>query len=99
LHFEGFEKFGPQEGLRIQEQGKMIYTKFGADLALHTMHELWRGAASNGESPGAPQVPETPENVVKFFEPEDPVPPWRWESDQARAQRERLTDLGGWAGG
>jgi hypothetical protein len=82
----------------MYELRKMIYTEFGADLALHTMHELWRQASTNGELPNAPSVRETPENVVKFFEPEDPVPPWRLESDEARSERERLTDLGSWCG-
>jgi hypothetical protein len=41
---------------------------------------------------------EMPANVRRFFEPEDPVPPQRWESAEDRAQRERLTDLGGWCG-
>ena len=85
--------------VRSSELRKMIYARFGADLALHTMHELWRGASTNGESLSAPQVPETPENVAKFFEPEDPDSPWRWESAESRVERERLADLGGWAGG
>jgi hypothetical protein len=85
--------------IRSGELRKMIYAKFGADLALHAMHELWRGASTNGESPSAPQVLETPENVAKFFEPEDAIPSWRRESNADRAERERLTDLGCWAGG
>ena len=85
--------------IRAGELRKMIYTKFGADLALHIMHELWRQASTNGESPSVPSVSETPENVIKFFEPEDAVPPWWWESNEDRSERESLTDLGGWAGG
>jgi hypothetical protein len=29
----------------------------------------------------------------QFFEPEDPVPPWRLESTETRVERDRLTDL------
>ena len=42
---------------------------------------------------------EMPAKVRRFFEPEDLFPPRRWESVEDRAQRERLTALGGWAGG
>ena len=36
----------------------------------------------------------------RFFEQdEDPILSWRAESDEDRAERERLTTLGGWAGG
>ena len=44
-------------------------------------------------------VQEMPAKVRRFFEPEDPAPPWRVESVEDRAERERLTDLGSWAGG
>ena len=37
--------------IRAGELRKMIYTKFGADLALHIMHELWRQASTNGREP------------------------------------------------
>ena len=36
---------------------------------------------------------QMPTRVRAFFEHEDPVPPWRWESNEDRAQRERLTAL------
>ena len=63
--------------------------------ALGSKDELWRQASTNGESPSVPSVSETPENVIKFFEPEDAVPPWRWESNEDCSERESLTDLGG----
>ena len=45
-------------------------------------------------------VPGMPPKVRQFFEQhKDPVPPWRLESTETRVERERLTDLGGWAGG
>ena len=45
-------------------------------------------------------VSEMPASVRRFFEPEDPDSLWRdRESNADRAQRERLTDLGSWAGG
>ena len=45
-------------------------------------------------------VQEMPAKVRRFFEPEDPDSLWRdRESNADRAERERLTDLGGWAGG
>ena len=81
--------------VRSSQLRKLLYEGFGADLALATMHELWQQAAKSGEAPGAPTVPDMPENVVKFFEPEGPIPPWRWESVEDRAERERLTTLGG----
>jgi hypothetical protein len=84
--------------IRAGELRKIIYAKFGADLALHTMHELWRQAATNGELSNATSVPETSGNVIKFFEAEDPTLARRRESVEERAERERLTDLGGWAG-
>jgi hypothetical protein len=46
----------------------------------------------------AAAIEEMPGDVRRFFEREEPVPPHRWESDEERAQRERLTDLGGWCG-
>ena len=67
-------------------------------MALRTMHELWQQASSNGEPLRPPSVSDTPETVLKFFEREDPVPSRRWESDEERTQRERLTELGGWCG-
>jgi len=66
---------------------------------LHTMHGLWLEAASNGGQPGMPAVANMPETVAKFFEHEDPVPPHRWESEEDREQRERLSALGCWPGG
>jgi len=47
----------------------------------------------------AAAIPGMPSRVRAFFEHNDPVPPRHWESDQDRAQRERLADLGRWAGG
>jgi len=39
------------------------------------------------------------ETVAKFFGPEDPTPPWRWESVEDRCEREARTNFGGWCGG
>jgi hypothetical protein len=44
-------------------------------------------------------VQEMPTKVRRFFEREDPDSLWRVESALDRVERERLTDLGGWAGG
>ena len=41
---------------------------------------------------------QMPAPVRAFSEHEDPVRAGRGESDQARAERERLTALGGWGG-
>ena len=84
--------------VRSSELCKLIYTKFGADLALHTMQSLCIEAASNGEPPSAPTVPAMSETVAQFFELEDPVPPWRVESDQDRAERSSRESFGGWCG-
>jgi hypothetical protein len=46
----------------------------------------------------AAAVLEMPGNVRRFFEREDGVPPQRWESEEERAERERLTEMGGWCG-
>ena len=43
----------------------------------------------------AAAVQEMPARIRRFFEPEDAFPPRRVESVEERAQRERLTDLGG----
>jgi hypothetical protein len=40
-----------------------------------------------------------PPKVRQFFEREESVRPWQGESNEARAERERLTALGGWADG
>jgi hypothetical protein len=44
-------------------------------------------------------VLEMPANVRWFFEREEPVPAWRRELEEERAERKRLTALGGWCGG
>jgi hypothetical protein len=85
--------------IRASQLRKMVYTKFGADLALHAMQALWLEAASDDERPSVPAVPNMPDSVTQFFEHEDAVPAHRWESAEARVQRERLANLGGWPGG
>jgi len=40
-----------------------------------------------------------PETVAKFFDPEEPVPPWRLESVEASAERRLRESFGGWCGG
>ena len=47
----------------------------------------------------AAAVSEMPEGARRFFEHEEPTPPWCQESDEDCAERERLAVLGGWAGG
>ena len=42
---------------------------------------------------------QMPARVRAFFEAEEAIPPWRWESAESRVECERLADLGGWAGG
>ena len=66
--------------IRSSELRKKLYEKFGADLALYTMQALWLEASSNGELSSVPAAPEMSETVAKFFDPEEPVPPWRLES-------------------
>jgi hypothetical protein len=46
----------------------------------------------------AAAVQEMPARIRAFFEREDPAPARRRESVADRAERERLTDLGGWCG-
>ena len=84
--------------IRSGELRKMMYAKFGPDLALHTMQALWLEAAANGEQPSVPAVPNTPEAVAKFFEPEAAVPPHRRESVEDREERQWRASLGGWPG-
>jgi hypothetical protein len=60
--------------IRAGQLRKMVYTKFGADLALHTMQALWLEAASDDEQPSVPAVPNMPDSVAQFFEHEDAVP-------------------------
>src|SRR5215469_721540 len=38
----------------------------------------------------APAVPEMPSDVRRFFGPEDPPPPWQWESDEDRLITSRV---------
>ena len=47
----------------------------------------------------AATIDQMPPRVRAFFEHEDPILSWRWESDEDRADRERLTALGVWADG
>ena len=42
---------------------------------------------------------QMPARVRAFFEAEEAIPPWRWESAEARVECERLADLGCWSGG
>jgi hypothetical protein len=47
----------------------------------------------------AAAVVEMPANVRRFFEPEKAVPPWQVESDEDRADEQRLLEsMGGWCG-
>jgi hypothetical protein len=85
--------------IRSRELRKKVYAEFGADLALHTMQGLWLEASAKGEEPKAPTGAEMPETVARFFAPEDPIPPWRRESDEDRLEREARASFGGWAGG
>jgi hypothetical protein len=46
----------------------------------------------------AAAIDQMPPRIRAFFEREAPAPARRRESVEERAERERLTDLGGWAG-
>jgi len=84
--------------IRSSQLRKMIYTRFGADLALYTMEALWREASANGEQSNTATAQEMPETVAKFFEAEAPVRSWRWESLETRAEREWRSSLGAGVG-
>jgi hypothetical protein len=84
--------------IRAGQLRKTVYTKFGADLALHTMQALWLEAASDDEQLPMSTVSDTPETVARFFEHEDAVPLHRWESDKDSAERRLRESFGGWCG-
>jgi len=84
--------------IRSRELRQKFYAEFGADLALRTMQALWVEASSNGELPSVVTAPEMSERIAKFFDPEEPVPPWRLESTQDSAERHLRESMGGWCG-
>jgi hypothetical protein len=84
--------------IRSSQLRKMIYARFGADLALYTMEALWREASAGGEQSNTATAQDMPEPVARFFAPESPTPPWRWESVEDRLERERRAGFGGWCG-
>ena len=84
--------------IRSSQLRKKIYAEFGADLALYTMQALWLEASANGEQLSMPTAPDMSETVARFFEPEDPIEPWRRESDQDRLEREQRSARGAWCG-
>jgi hypothetical protein len=84
--------------IRAGQLRKMLYAKFGTDLALRTMQALWLAATSDGEQFPMSTVPDTPETVAQFFEHEDAVPLHRWESDKDSAERRLRESFGGWCG-
>ena len=70
---------------------------------LERIQALVRAKAQEKERRALPEAADPlaglPPRVRAFWLQEDrDTPPWRLESDEARAQRERLTELGGWCG-
>ena len=60
---------------------------FGAEGVLPPVSEAERFAAA---------IDQMPLRVRAFFERDDPIPPWRWESAEDRAERLSRESFGGW---